>query len=267
MDLGFKDVHVLITGASGGIGLATCKLFLDLGAQVTGHYNTTRAPLDSTFSETVHAVQADLKSEGDVTRMFDDLKSPVSVLVVNHGIWETRDAPLVDMDLSQWEHTLDTNLTSSFLIVRAFLRQLRDAPEEVKTSANIVFIGSTAGRFGEAGHADYAASKSALMYGLTLSLKNEIVRIAPRGRVNTIAPGWVRTPMAEEALKDAAVVYRSLATTPLKRFATAGQVATQIALIASNNVSGHVTGEVITVAGGMEGRLLNQPTDVDVNAV
>ncbi|KZV98396.1 NAD(P)-binding protein [Exidia glandulosa HHB12029] len=271
MDLGLEGVHVLVTGASGGIGLATCKLFLELGARVTAHYNTSRVPLDDAFGAKVNAVQANLKSESDVLQMFNNLRShdfgPISVLVVNHGIWETRDAPLVDMELSQWEHTLVTNLTSSFLVVRGFLRQLRDASEEVKASGNIVFIGSTAGRFGEAGHADYAASKSALMYGLTLSLKNEIVRIAPRGRVNTIAPGWVRTPMAEEALKDATVVYRSLATTPLKRFATAEQVATQIALIASNSVSGHVTGEVITVAGGMEGRLLNQPTDVDVNAV
>ncbi|EJD47474.1 NAD(P)-binding protein [Auricularia subglabra TFB-10046 SS5] len=262
MDLGFHGVHVLITGASGGIGLATCKLFLDLGATVTAHYRSASAPLTEAFGDRVHLVHGELSNEQDVQCMFQQLHAPVSVVVVNHGIWDARVSPLIDMDLEQWNNTISSNLTSSFLVVRAYLRQLREASEEVKSHASVVLIGSTAGRFGEADHGDYAASKSALMYGFTLSLKNEIVRIAPKGRVNAIAPGWVRTPMAEEALKDRAVVYRSLATTPLKRFSTAEEVATQIAIVASNRVSGTITGEVITVAGGMEGRLLNQPDDI-----
>lgn len=123
-------------------------------------------------------------------------------------------------------------------------------------------------------------SAAAMMYGLTLSLKNEIVAIAPRGRVNSVGPGWVYTPMAEEALKDPEVVYRSLATyaqsfgdpscnsslirasifhrTPMKKFAKPFDIATQIVVLSSATVSGHVTGQVIMVEGGMEGRLLNK---------
>lgn len=81
------------------------------------------------------------------------------------------------------------------------------------------------------------------MYGLTLSLKNEIVRIAPRGRVNCVAPGWTRTPMAEEALRRPEIVYRALATTPLKKVAQPRDIANQILVLASQTTSGHVTGE------------------------
>lgn len=81
------------------------------------------------------------------------------------------------------------------------------------------------------------------MYGLTLSLKNEIVRIAPRGRVNCVAPGWTRTPMAAEALSKPEVVYQALATTPLRKVAEPRDVANQVAVLASAVISGHITGE------------------------
>lgn len=170
--------------------------------------------------------------------------------------------PIARMPLKQWNSTVSTDLTSCFLVARKYLRGLKRATDAQKEKASIIMIGSTAGKYGEAGHADYAACKSAMMYGLTLSLKNEIVHIAPKGRVNAIAPGWVYTPMAEEALKDPKVVFRSLATTPLKKFATPYDVAAQIVLTSSSAVSGHVTGQVIMVEGGMEGRVLNRPEDL-----
>jgi len=138
---------------------------------------------------------------------------------VNHATYEDKDAPMRDMTLSQWNNTITTNLTSTFLVIRAFLRQLDGQSEEAKRSVAIVLIGSTAGKYGEAGkhgiislanirlsnkgmgfpslntvragHADYAATKSAMMGGIMLSLKNEIVKIAPRGRVNCISPGRI----------------------------------------------------------------------------
>ena len=127
---------------------------------------------------------------------------------------------------------------------------------------------------------DKFMSIEAMMYGLTMSLKNEIVQIAPRGRVNTVAPGWVRTPMAESALQNPQIVYQALATyvshslslaivgspcsfrTPLKKVATPEDIASQIVVLSSSTVSGHVTGQVIMVEGGMEGRLLNHPEDI-----
>ena len=121
---------------------------------------------------------------------------------------------------------------------------------------NVLFIGSTSGRFGERGHAEYSASKSALR-GLTLSLKNEIVDLDPRGRVNLVEPGWTVTEMTKDALKDDAMLARSLATMPLKRVATPDDIADAVLWLSSPRAR-HVSGEVVTVAGGMEGRLLHE---------
>ncbi|RMY09486.1 hypothetical protein D0867_08702 [Hortaea werneckii] len=247
--------------STGGIGLEAVQLFRQIGARVTCHYNTQLGEL-SKIPDIV-PVQADVRDESAVERLFDEAAQknggPVSVLVVNHGIWPTNDTPLADMELSQWQNTLAVNLTGPFLLCRAYQRALRDAPQSVKDTANIIFVGSTAGKFGEAGHGDYAAAKSALMQGMTLTLKNELVRIAPRGRVNSVSPGWVATPMAQEALKDRGFVERALATTPLQKVAAPGDVARQIAVTASPLLSGHVNGMNVMVDGGMEGRLLFPP--------
>ncbi|GJE92999.1 SDR family oxidoreductase [Phanerochaete sordida] len=271
MDLGLNGVHVLVTGASGGIGLATARLFLKQGAKVSCHYRSNPSTLGALSAEfsaaNVQSVQADLTQESEVQRMFDAASGafgPVQVVIVNHGYWPPEDVPVARMTLAQWNATIATDLTSTFLVLRAFLRGLERASAAARDSAAIVMIGSTAGKFGEAGHADYAASKSAMMYGLTMSLKNEIVKIAPRGRVNCVAPGWVRTPMAASALEDPSVVYQALATTPLRKVAEPEDIASQVVILSSSSVSGHVTGQVILVEGGMEGRLLNKPEDVVV---
>jgi NAD(P)-dependent dehydrogenase (short-subunit alcohol dehydrogenase family) len=94
---------------------------------------------------------------------------------------------------------------------------------------------------------------------LSTQLKNEIVRIAPKGRVNSVNPGWVATPMATETLKDTAFVERAISTTPLQKVARPEDVARQVAVIASPVLSGHVSGMNIMVDGGMEGRLLFPP--------
>ncbi|GHJ90042.1 hypothetical protein NliqN6_6444 [Naganishia liquefaciens] len=275
MDLDLYDVHVLVTGAAGGIGLATVKQFLTHGARVSAHYRSTRATLetDAQCSQAIKdgyltCVQGDVTKEEDVDRIFVQAEKamgrPVAVLVVNHAIYESTPAPLHTMSLAQWNKTLNTNLTGGFLIVRAFLKRLVAVKEEKGIdhewlrNVAVVFIGSTAGEFGEALHADYAASKSALTHGLQLSLKNEIVRsVHPRARVNTVAPGWVRTQMAEESMRDEAVRYQAMATTPLNKIAEPEEVAIQVAFLASHRVAGHTTGQVVMIHGGMEGRLLN----------
>ncbi|KAK4579898.1 hypothetical protein LTR86_000099 [Recurvomyces mirabilis] len=253
LDFGLKDVHVLITGAAGGIGLEAVRTFQQLGARVTAHYNSKIGELATV--EGIVTIQADVRDETSVNTLLSKAAQqnggPVSCLVVNHGIWPSNNTPIVDMELSQWQNTMAVDLNGPFLLVKAYLKALRAASQSSRdaVSNSVIFVGSTAGKFGEANHGDYSAAKSALMYGLTVTLKNEIVSIAPQGRVNTISPGWVATPMAMETLKDKAFVERALATTPLQKVATPADIARQLAVIASPTLSGHVNGQNIMVDG------------------
>jgi len=126
-----------------------------------------------------------------------------------------------------------------------------------------VLIGSTAGIFGEAGHADYAAAKAGLIYGLARSLKNEICRLAPRGRVNVVSPGWIFTPMTKRFAADPERVRRVLQTIPLRKVGRPHDVAMAVVYLASSHLSGHVSGQILTVSGGMEGRMLYNPEEID----
>ncbi|KAJ9473850.1 hypothetical protein PHBOTO_003935 [Pseudozyma hubeiensis] len=261
LDFGLAGVHVLVSGASGGIGFETAKTFLAAGAKVTAHYNTTPRELASTPN--VISLQADVASESDVARLFTQAEAaqglPVQVLIVNHGIWPVQPVPLAEMSLSQWRNTHSVNLDGAFLLVRSFLSSLTNQPAHITDPASICFIGSTAGKFGEHDHGDYASTKSALMYGLVPTLKNEIVRIAPKGRVNSVNPGWVFTPLAEETIKDDKVRAKALASTPLQKVAMPADVARQVVVLSSPTLSGHVTGVNLQVDGGMEGRCLYPP--------
>jgi 3-oxoacyl-[acyl-carrier protein] reductase len=159
------------------------------------------------------------------------------------------------MDPERWRATLDSNLTVTFLTTRAFLRHAAGTG-----SGALVLVGSTAGIFGEAGHADYAAAKGAIVSGLLMSLKNEAARIGPGVRVNAVAPGWTVTPMIGDKGLDEDHVARVTATMALKKLGRPEDVAAQVVALASPVVSGHVTGQVVTVAGGMEGRIIEGAT-------
>lgn len=142
---------------------------LEQGSNVVGHYNTNADSLKSAFShiDSNHfsTARADLTSESDVKLMFDSFdESPIQVLVVNHGIWPYKDVSLAQMSLEQWNKTISTNLTSSFLIIREFLNRLgrSSTSDVIREKAAVVLVGSTAGKYGEAGHVDYAASKSGM---------------------------------------------------------------------------------------------------------
>ena len=127
---------------------------------------------------------------------------------------------------------------------------------------NAVLIASTAAVFGEAGHADYAAAKSAMAFGLTRSLKNEIAQLAPTsgdycgGRVNCVCPGWTIVPRTTAKLRDRKAVRRVTATMALKKVARPEDIARAAVFFASDLLAGHITGETLVIAGGMEGRLL-----------
>jgi 3-oxoacyl-[acyl-carrier protein] reductase len=255
MDTGLEGRSVIVTGGAGGIGSAVVRLFAQEGARVVIAYNTSVARAEELAQEVDGiALGADLTRQEDVDILFDEAArrlGRLDVLVANAGAWPRESVPVWAMSLERWRATLAANLDSVFLCCRAFLRHV------VKTgSGNIVIISSTAGLFGEADHADYAAAKGALAGGFLKSLKNEIVRIAPTGRVNVVCPGWTVTEMARDALDDPELEPRVTRTMALRKLGQAEDVAAVVVALASDRISGHVTGEVITVAGGMEGRIL-----------
>jgi 3-oxoacyl-[acyl-carrier protein] reductase len=266
MDTRLAGRVVLVTGASGGIGGEVVRAFFHEGARVVAHFRThgdrARA-LAAELGPACVPLGADLTREDEVERLFAETESalgPVDVLVANAGFWPPDAVPLEDMPLSQWRSTLDANLTSVFLCLREFCRSVKRHRLEDPTA---VLIGSTAGIFGEAGHADYAAAKAGLTYGLARTMKNEIARLAPRGRVNVVCPGWIVTPMTRDFTADPARVRRTLQTIPLRKVGRPHDVAAAVVYLASGHLAGHVSGQVLTVAGGMEGRLLYGPDEVD----
>ncbi len=248
METGLQGKRVLVTGASGGIGSACCRAFAAEGADVVGHWFRGRERARALGLESL--VQADLTDEADVARLFEEA-GRLDVCAAVAGVWPSRDVPVRELSLDRWRATLDANLTATFLTARGFLAQLGDR------EGALVLVGSTAGIFGEAGHADYAAAKSAILGGLLLSLKNEVVRCNPRVRVNAVAPGWTASPMTRAELEDPELVARVTRTMALAKVASPDDVAAQVVALASPVVSGHVTGQVVTVAGGMEGRVVH----------
>jgi 3-oxoacyl-[acyl-carrier protein] reductase len=247
---------VVVTGASGGIGSACARAFAEEGANVLVHFHRgdERARALAAELGSAPVAQADLTSETEVERLFGEARAAVGridVCAAVAGSWPSADAPVWELPLERWEGTIRQNLTSTFLVARAFLREVAR-----NGHGSLVLVGSTAGIFGEAGHADYAAAKAAVTGGLLLSLKNEIVRVAPRGRVNAVAPGWTETPMTRGLVdpEQVAAVSRTMA---LRKVAQPDDVAAQVVVLASDTLSGHVTGQLVVVAGGMEGRTIH----------
>ncbi len=253
----------LVTGGSRGIGAATVRLLRASGARVVFSYRAAAeqaAALAAECGGPSHcvAVRQELASTADgeslvqaAVRAFGRLDS----LIVNHGVWPSQDAPIGSMSDAQWQSTLAINLHSVFGLVRAAVSQMDAQSAAPAVSApplahslrgHIVLISSTAGQRGEAFHADYAATKGALI-SLTKSLSSEL---APRGfRVNCVAPGWVATEMSAAALNDPVRGPQIASAIPVGRPGTPEEIAAPIVFLCTPHAA-FISGEILNVNGG-----------------
>jgi 3-oxoacyl-[acyl-carrier protein] reductase len=165
------------------------------------------------------------------------LDGSLDILVVNHGVCPADDVPVADMSDEHWESTRRANLDAVIYVCRS-------AIPEMRAGGTIVLVASTAGQRGEAFHADYAATKGAVI-AFTKSLA---VELAPNITVNCVAPGWVDTEMAAKpyAGEGRAQIERTI---PLRRVASADDIAGPIVFLCSP-LARHITGEILNVNGG-----------------
>jgi 3-oxoacyl-[acyl-carrier protein] reductase len=262
METGLKGKTVLMSGASGGIGSEIARSFdREECRQVLTYLADDRGrveieDLKKTLSGDFIVEPADLTVEAEVEALFkkaDEKFGRIDVLVACAGVWST-EKNVADRTLEEWNRAFQLNSTADFLLTRAFFRNLRKYPSDY---GSVVYIGSTAGQIGEAYHHDYAATKSAIIYGLAQSLRVEILDYTKRGRVNVVCPGWCATPITEEMLKDKQFVHTITSTIPLRKVATPKDIAAAVLFFASDELAGHLTGAVLAVSGGMNGRLFH----------
>lgn len=275
MDLGLADKVAFITGASGGIGRALATAFggQGCGLVLAGHGRTDELAAwvaAQPFAAHTLIQSFDVTDPAATDRAVDAALARfprLDLCLANAGAWPVPDAPLASMDVARLRRTVEVNLFGAAYTARAFLAALaRTGPRADGQGASLLFTGSTAGRFGERGHSDYALAKAGLQ-GLVQSLKHEIVDLDPWGRVNLLEPGWTVTHMARPALDQPGTIARVLATMPLRQLGRAQDVAATALYLSSPLLARHVSGQTITVAGGMEGRLRWQPHEIDEAAV
>lgn len=236
----------LVTGGSRGVGAATAQLLAEAGADVSITYRARRAEAEQVaariraLGRRVHVEQADLADAEAVARTFDrigDALGRLDFCVANAGIWPEAEVPLREMSAERWRETVRANLDAVFLTARAALGVMAQ-------DGSLVLVSSTAGQRGEAFHADYAATKGALI-ALTKSLALEC---APGITVNCVAPGWVDTEMTASAFEGGGRA-RIAASIPLGRIASASDIAGPIVFLCSP-LARHITGEILNVNGG-----------------
>lgn len=254
VELSLAGRTALITGGSRGIGAATVRLFRQAGARVAFNYRSAQQQaLDLSAAcggpGLCLALQQELSTPGDGATLVSSAVASfgrLDCLVVNHGVWPPHDAPIATMSDAQWRTTLGINLDSTFGLVRSAVAQMQRQAPLNGVRGHIVLVASTAAQRGEAFHADYAASKGALI-SLTKSLSSEL---AGQGiYANCVAPGWVSTEMSAAALTNPDTSKKVLATIPLGRVASTDEIAGPI-LFLCTPWAGFISGEIFNVNGG-----------------
>lgn len=237
----------LITGGSRGIGAAMARRFAEEGANVAFTYLSSAEKANALAAELeekgvkAKAYRSDASDFNQAAQLIEDVIADfgtIDILVNNAGI--TRDTLLLRMTEEQWDEVINTNLKSVFNLTKAVLK-----PMMKNRAGSIINISSVVGVFGNAGQANYAASKAG-MIGFTKSIAKEV---ATRNiRCNALAPGFIETEMTE--VLDEKTRDMFLANIPMKRLAKGEEVA-DAAIFLGSDLSQYITGQVLSVCGGL----------------
>jgi 3-oxoacyl-[acyl-carrier protein] reductase len=254
MNISLQGKVVLVTGGARGIGAATARAFAEAGAHVAIGYERAKKQADLLIAELgVDRCAAFACDLGHADAGRDLVASAIAkfgrldILIVNHGVWPPDDVAIDRMDESQWRRTIAVNLESVFSLTKYAVAQMKSQSLSGNDArGHIVLVASTAAQRGEAFHADYAASKGALI-SMTKGLATELAR--DRIYVNCVAPGWVDTEMSAPALADEKTREKVLATIPIGRVGSPAEIAAPILFLCSPH-AGFITGEVLNVNGG-----------------
>ena len=247
----------LVTGASSGIGAATATALGAAGAMVVVNYNSDReggervaAGLRDAGSDAI-AVQADVSQEDQVERLFAEARrafGTLHILVANAGLQQ--DSRAEEMTLEQWRRVIDVNLTGQFLACRSAIREFLargPQPEVSRATGKIICMSSVHEVIMWGGHVNYAASKG----GVKLMMQTLAQEFADRRiRVNSIAPGAIRTPINRAAWETPEALAKLLKLIPYGRIGEPEDVASAAVWLASDH-SDYVTGTTLFVDGGM----------------
>ncbi|AHG91055.1 short-chain dehydrogenase/reductase SDR [Gemmatirosa kalamazoonensis] len=239
--------RAVVTGGSRGIGAAVVRALAACGADVLVGYRARGEDADAVAADArsvgvrAESCSADLSTRDGVRGLFARAREAlggVDILVANAGVWPSEDVPVERLDDERWLRTMRENVDSMFYCAREAARVMGDG-------GRIVMISSTAGQRGEAFHADYAASKGAMIS----FVKSLAVELGPRGiTVNSVAPGWVDTEMTADAMASGGRE-RIAATIPVGRVASPDDIAFPVVCLCAPQAR-HVTGEILNVNGG-----------------
>ena len=245
--ISLRGKRALVTGGSRGIGAATSLLFAECGADVAIGYRSRKEDAAQIveqaqrFGGRAFAYAQDIGTRDGADALVKSAIGDLGALdffIGNAGIWPSEDVPVMDMDDGRWRRTMLENVDSMFFTTRAAARVMNEG-------GRIVLVSSTAGQRGEAYHADYAASKGAMIS----YVKSLCIELAKRGiTVNSVAPGWVDTEMCAGPFADGGRD-RIAATIPLGRIAHPRDIAGPIIFLCSD-LGRHITGEILNVNGG-----------------
>lgn len=252
----FADQNVIVTGASSGLGAAIARAFGAAGAAVGVNHRGNADAAANIVNESrerggkAMALKADVSKEAEVSQMFADFAQAfhgIDILVANAGI--QKDAAIAEMTIEDWRAVIDTNLTGQFLCVREAIRRfLVQMPSSVsKARGKIICMSSVHELIPWAGHVNYAASKG----GILQMMKSIAQEVAERKiRINSIAPGAIKTEINCEAWNDPEAARKLLQLIPYGRIGETDDVAKAVLWLASDE-SDYVTGTTLFVDGGM----------------